>query len=201
MIIFHNDPPLCYRIHVKILNVLQLPQWPHSIHLRTIAETWLQPSKHHLTISTWESEKKECGPFCLRLLVPAARILTASKSFKFRFGCFHSWVIAMRVMETCHSMFRLFESDHDWFFFWRRKLIVGVFLQDDEPPEITYCVVENTGTLTLQALTPTQPMPPQDELDAKFAELVVRMNKIGNLESIGCSQFSKRILCYEWLIL
>lgn len=46
-------------------------------------------------------------------------------------------------------------------------------LQDDEPPEITYCVVENTGTLTLQAITPTQPMPSQEELDAKFAELVV----------------------------
>ncbi|KRT81519.1 hypothetical protein AMK59_5568, partial [Oryctes borbonicus] len=48
--------------------------------------------------------------------------------------------------------------------------------QDDEPPEITYCVVENTGTLTLQALTPTQPMPPQDELDAKFAELVEELD-------------------------
>lgn len=46
-------------------------------------------------------------------------------------------------------------------------------LQDDEPPEITYCVVENTGTLTLQAITPTQPMPSQEELDTKFAELVV----------------------------
>lgn len=51
--------------------------------------------------------------------------------------------------------------------------ILSAFFQDDEPPEITYCVVENTGTLSLQALTPTQPMPPQDELDAKFAELVV----------------------------
>lgn len=49
-------------------------------------------------------------------------------------------------------------------------------LQDDEPPEITYCVVENTGTLSLQALTPTQPMPPQDELDAKFAELVEELD-------------------------
>lgn len=52
--------------------------------------------------------------------------------------------------------------------------------QDDEPPEITYCVVENTGTLTLQALTPTQPMPAQDELDAKFAELVVSINSFIN---------------------
>ncbi|XP_074039315.1 disheveled-associated activator of morphogenesis-like protein isoform X3 [Leptinotarsa decemlineata] len=49
-------------------------------------------------------------------------------------------------------------------------------LQDDEPPEITYCVVENTGTLTLQAITPTQPMPSQEELDAKFAELVEELD-------------------------
>ncbi|XP_060532378.1 disheveled-associated activator of morphogenesis 1 isoform X2 [Cylas formicarius] len=49
-------------------------------------------------------------------------------------------------------------------------------LQDDEPPEITYCVAENTGTLTLQAITPTQPMPSQEELDAKFAELVEELD-------------------------
>ncbi|XP_072386147.1 disheveled-associated activator of morphogenesis 1 isoform X1 [Diabrotica undecimpunctata] len=49
-------------------------------------------------------------------------------------------------------------------------------LQDDEPPEITYCVVENTGTLTLQAITPTQPMPSQEELDVKFAELVEELD-------------------------
>lgn len=49
-------------------------------------------------------------------------------------------------------------------------------LQDDEPPEITYCVVENTGTLTLQAITPTQPMPSEEELDAKFAELVEELD-------------------------
>ncbi|KAL1489955.1 hypothetical protein ABEB36_013878 [Hypothenemus hampei] len=42
-------------------------------------------------------------------------------------------------------------------------------LQDDEPPEITY-IVENTGKL--QAITPTQPMPSEEELDMKFAELV-----------------------------
>ncbi|KAF5302867.1 hypothetical protein FQA39_LY02047 [Lamprigera yunnana] len=47
-------------------------------------------------------------------------------------------------------------------------------LQDDEPPEITYCVVENTGTL--QPMTPTQPMPAQEELDAKFAELVEELD-------------------------
>ena len=45
--------------------------------------------------------------------------------------------------------------------------------QNDEPPEITYCVVGGEGGLALQAVTPTHPMPPQDELDAKFAELVV----------------------------
>jgi hypothetical protein len=34
-------------------------------------------------------------------------------------------------------------------------------------------VVGGEGGLALQAVTPTHPMPPQDELDAKFAELVV----------------------------
>lgn len=45
-------------------------------------------------------------------------------------------------------------------------------LQDDEPPEI--CVVE--GAFTLQTLTPTQPMPSIEELDAKFAELVEELD-------------------------
>lgn len=45
-------------------------------------------------------------------------------------------------------------------------------MQDDEPPEI--CVVE--GAFTLQTLTPTQPMPSIDELDAKFAELVEELD-------------------------
>ncbi|XP_054261118.1 disheveled-associated activator of morphogenesis 1 isoform X2 [Macrosteles quadrilineatus] len=49
-------------------------------------------------------------------------------------------------------------------------------LQDDEPPEITYCVVDHTGTLSLQTLTPTQPMPNEDELNAKFAELVEELD-------------------------
>ncbi|XP_037915647.1 disheveled-associated activator of morphogenesis 1 isoform X2 [Hermetia illucens] len=44
--------------------------------------------------------------------------------------------------------------------------------KDDEPPEI--CVVE--GAFTLQTLTPTQPMPSVDELDAKFAELVEELD-------------------------
>lgn len=45
-------------------------------------------------------------------------------------------------------------------------------MQDDEPPEITYCVVEHTGTLTLQAMTPTLPMPAEEELNKMFLELV-----------------------------
>ena len=48
-----------------------------------------------------------------------------------------------------------------------------LLFQNDEPPEITYCVVDQTGTLSLQALTPTQPMPSEEELNDKFAELVV----------------------------
>ncbi|GAB6020602.1 hypothetical protein CHUAL_003278 [Chamberlinius hualienensis] len=44
--------------------------------------------------------------------------------------------------------------------------------QSNEPPEITYKVVENGGVVNLQPLTPTQPMPDDDELNAKFAELV-----------------------------
>ena len=47
-------------------------------------------------------------------------------------------------------------------------------LQNDEPPEITYCVVDGAGTLSLQAVTPAIPMPEEEELNAKFAELVVR---------------------------
>lgn len=49
-------------------------------------------------------------------------------------------------------------------------------LQDDEPPEITYCVVDQAGTLSLHPLTPTQPMPPEEELEAKFAELVEELD-------------------------
>ncbi|XP_026478989.1 disheveled-associated activator of morphogenesis 1 isoform X3 [Ctenocephalides felis] len=49
-------------------------------------------------------------------------------------------------------------------------------LKDDEPPEITYCVVGHSGALSLQAVTPTQPMPSQEELDAKFAELVEELD-------------------------
>jgi dishevelled associated activator of morphogenesis len=46
--------------------------------------------------------------------------------------------------------------------------------RDDEPPEITYCVVDGAGTLNLQAVTPAIPMPEdEEELNMKFAELVV----------------------------
>ena len=46
--------------------------------------------------------------------------------------------------------------------------------QKDEPPEITYCVVNQNGMLHLQPLSPSLPMPEQTELDAKFTELLVR---------------------------
>ena len=49
-------------------------------------------------------------------------------------------------------------------------------LKNDEPPEITYCVVDGAGTLSLQAVTPATPMPEEEELNAKFAELVVRID-------------------------
>ncbi|KAK6621340.1 Disheveled-associated activator of morphogenesis 1 [Polyplax serrata] len=49
-------------------------------------------------------------------------------------------------------------------------------IQNDEPPEITYCVVDGGGTLSLQAMTPTQPMPSQEELNAKFAEFVEELD-------------------------
>lgn len=51
-----------------------------------------------------------------------------------------------------------------------------ISLQEDEPPEITYCVVDNAGALTLQTMTPTQPMPPEEELNAVFAEFLVSMS-------------------------
>lgn len=67
--------------------------------------------------TVWESEKKECGLRVLftthNFLMPWAWILTASKSFKFHFGCFHS-----RATHDSFNMFRFFffffcESDHD----------------------------------------------------------------------------------------
>jgi hypothetical protein len=51
-------------------------------------------------------------------------------------------------------------------------------LKSAEPPEITYCVVDQAGTMSIHALTPTQPMPEEEELNAKFAELVVSENKL-----------------------
>lgn len=139
-----------------------------------------QPSNHHFFLiadclpQIWESEKKECGPFCLhhnfwspgREFWPLQRV-SNSDSVVFTHESFLEWKRAIQ----CSASTKVITIDVNYFF-WKRKL-TAVFLQDDEPPEITYCVVENTGTLTLQALTPTQPMPPQDELDAKFAEFVV----------------------------
>lgn len=48
-------------------------------------------------------------------------------------------------------------------------------IQKDEPPEITYCVVNQNGMLHLQPLSPSQPMPEESELDARFTELLVRI--------------------------
>ena len=57
----------------------------------------------------------------------------------------------------------------------RRRGWCGCLTRSDDPPEITYCIATDTagGGLTLQALTPTTPMPDEDELNEKFAELVV----------------------------
>ena len=44
-----------------------------------------------------------------------------------------------------------------------------------EPPEITYCVVEDGGPLKAVVVAPTIPMPDQEELNSKFSELVVRL--------------------------
>ena len=56
----------------------------------------------------------------------------------------------------------------------RRRGWCGCLNRSDDPPEITYCVADNVGGgLTLQAITPTTPMPDEQELNEKFAELVV----------------------------
>lgn len=59
----------------------------------------------------------------------------------------------------------------------RGKGLCGCF-GSNEPPEITYHVVENGGIVNLQPhpLTPTQPMPDEEELNAKFAELVEELD-------------------------
>lgn len=54
------------------------------------------------------------------------------------------------------------------------------------------------GTLALQAVTPTHPMPPQDELDAKFAELVV--SKLCALLSISTCTKGQRYAANGFLI-
>ncbi len=52
----------------------------------------------------------------------------------------------------------------------------GCLHDDHEPPEITYCVVDAAGTLSLQAVPPALPMPNEEELNEKFAQLVVSYN-------------------------
>ncbi|XP_055684371.1 disheveled-associated activator of morphogenesis 1 isoform X1 [Lutzomyia longipalpis] len=69
------------------------------------------------------------------------------------------------------ALHRFYKANRKMPAFRGRRGLCGC-LQDDEPPEI--CVVE--GAFTLQTITPTQPMPAIDELDAKFAELVEELD-------------------------
>ncbi|XP_076360416.1 disheveled-associated activator of morphogenesis 1-like isoform X3 [Tachypleus tridentatus] len=59
----------------------------------------------------------------------------------------------------------------------RGRGLCGCF-GSNEPPEITYHVVENGGVVNLQPhpLTPTQPLPDEEELNAKFSELVEELD-------------------------
>ncbi|XP_023325482.1 disheveled-associated activator of morphogenesis 1 [Eurytemora carolleeae] len=59
----------------------------------------------------------------------------------------------------------------------RRRGWCGCLSGAEDPPEITYCVADNAGGgLSLQAITPTTPMPSEDELNDKFAELVEELD-------------------------
>ena len=60
-----------------------------------------------------------------------------------------------------------------FFIFFFLFFFVNKNKQKDEPPEITYCVVNQNGMMHLQTLSPAQPMPEESELDAKFTELLV----------------------------
>ena len=76
----------------------------------------------------------------------------------------------------------------------RRRAWCGCLTGPDDPPEITYCIADNAGgglTLQvllalyflhpipcLQAVTPTQPMPDEEEVNMKFAELVVSWSQM-----------------------
>merc|ERR1719397_1029521 len=59
----------------------------------------------------------------------------------------------------------------------RRRPWCGCITGKDDPPEITYCIADSAGGgLSLQAVTPTQPMPEEEEVNMKFAELVEELD-------------------------
>ena len=79
----------------------------------------------------------------------------------------------------------------------KRRGWCGCLRDDNEPPEITYCVVDGAGTLSLQAVTPSIPMPDEEELNAKFAELVVstvywRVSRLSRNRRITCGHERER---------
>ncbi|KAK2706666.1 hypothetical protein QYM36_014640 [Artemia franciscana] len=51
--------------------------------------------------------------------------------------------------------------------------------QPDEPPEITYCVTSQGGTLQLQYLTPIIPMPDEEEVNARFLDVIDELDLAG----------------------
>ncbi|KAJ8947695.1 hypothetical protein NQ318_001533 [Aromia moschata] len=102
------------------------------------------------------------------LLIGSFGVFAAEESRRGAPG--HDFQINRNVTE--HRAVRVYALNSKYLRFSPIYIYKTRIIIDDEPPEITYCVVENTGTLTLQAITPTQPMPSQEELDTKFAELV-----------------------------
>lgn len=59
----------------------------------------------------------------------------------------------------------------------RRRAWCGCLTGPDDPPEITYCIADTAGGgLSVQAVTPTQPMPDEEEVNMKFAELVEELD-------------------------
>ena len=72
---------------------------------------------------------------------------------------------------------------------------------EGEPPEITYCVADGGGGgLTLQAMTPTTPMPDEEELNEKFAELVVSSRFSWSLFIHGASALRQIASCPETIV-